>query len=124
VRKLLLVLVFILALFGTAEAQSVLHNLTWTDNNTGATNETKTTIEQKVGTGTYAVVGSVATDIIKFTITVQNPPPGNRVICYRLQAFSSTGLASAYSNEACATTPPVVVVIAPSGVQVQQVIAP
>ncbi len=73
-------------------------DLSWTDN---ATNEEGFTIERKTGTGgTYSQIGLVGANVT----TYQNSGLSeNTLYYYRIRAYNTAG-ASAYSNEANATT--------------------
>lgn len=84
-------------LTGTVESTSQI-NLTWIDN---STNETGFKIERKSGTGTYAVVGTTATDITTFSNTGLTP---NNTYTYRVYAYNSVGNSPTYTNEVTLTT--------------------
>jgi len=74
-------------------------NLAWNDN---STNETGFRIDRKVGTtGTWYQIATVGVDI-KFYANAALL--AGRTYCYRVRATNAAG-DSAYSNEACATTP-------------------
>jgi uncharacterized protein (TIGR02145 family) len=68
-------------------------NLSWTDN---STNETGFKIERKTGNGTYAVVGTTATDVTTFNDTSLTP---STTYTYRVYSFNSVGNSLASSNE-------------------------
>ena len=68
-------------------------NLTWTDN---STNETGFKIERKTGTGTYAIVGTTATDITTFNDTGLTP---STTYTYRVYSYNAGGNSPNYSNE-------------------------
>jgi len=68
-------------------------NLSWTDN---ATNEDGYKIERKTGTGSYAVVGSTATNLTTFSDLGLTP---NTSYTYRVYAYNSAGNSVQYSNE-------------------------
>jgi uncharacterized protein (TIGR02145 family) len=68
-------------------------NLSWTDN---STNETGFKIERKTGTGTYAVVGSTATDITTYSDTGLTT---NTNYTYRVYSNNAGGNSVNYSNE-------------------------
>ena len=68
-------------------------NLTWTDN---STNETGFKIERKTGTGTYAIVGTTATDITTFNDTGLTP---STTYTYRVYSYNAGGNSPTYSNE-------------------------
>jgi hypothetical protein len=77
-------------------------DLSWKDN---STNEDGFRIERKIGTaGTYTEITTVG---INATSYQDNTVSANTTYYYRVRAYNSVGL-SAYSNEANATTPPVV----------------
>jgi hypothetical protein len=68
-------------------------NLSWTDN---ATNEEGYKIERKTGSGSYAVVGSTATNLTTFSDLGLTP---NTSYTYRVYANNSAGNSVQYSNE-------------------------
>ena len=69
-------------------------NLTsWTDN---STNETGFKIERKTGSGTYAVVGTTATDVTTFN---DNGLTASTTYTYRVYSYNSGGNSPTYSNE-------------------------
>jgi uncharacterized protein (TIGR02145 family) len=68
-------------------------NLSWTDN---STNETGFKIERKIGSGTYAVVGTTATDITSFNDANLTP---DTAYTYRVYSFNAGGNSPTYSNE-------------------------
>jgi uncharacterized protein (TIGR02145 family) len=68
-------------------------NLSWTDN---ATDETGFKIERKTETGTYAIVGSTATNINTFNDVVLTP---STTYTYRVYSYNSLGNSTTYSNE-------------------------
>jgi fibronectin type 3 domain-containing protein len=72
--------------------------ISWTDN---SNNETGFRIERRLGSGSYAVLTTVATNITSF---VDNTVSGGSTYTYRVRA-TGTGGDSAYSNEASVTTP-------------------
>ncbi len=73
-------------------------NLSWTDN---STNETGFKIERKIGSGTYAVVGTTATDVSTFNDTGLAP---STTYTYRVYSYNAGGNSPAYSNELTLTT--------------------
>lgn len=73
-------------------------NLSWTDN---STNETGFKIERKSGTGTYAVIGTTATDITTFSDTGLTP---STTYTYRVYSNNAVGNSLTYSNELTLTT--------------------
>jgi hypothetical protein len=73
-------------------------NLTWTDN---ATNEDGYKIERKTGTGSYAVVGSTASNMTTFSDLGLTP---NTSYTYRVYAYNSAGNSLQYSNELTLST--------------------
>jgi len=108
-KTILFLALAVLLTAGIADAQTATQaatfNLGWVDN---STNEDGFNIERRQGqTGTFAKVGSVLPNMIKYTDTIANDP-GNVQYCYRVAAFNSAGQ-SPYSNIACATTPVVVI---------------
>ena len=72
-------------------------DLNWQDN---AANESGFAIERKVSGGTYAQVGLVGANVTTYTSNVNS----STVYCFRVRAYNAGG-SSAFSNEACATTP-------------------
>jgi uncharacterized protein (TIGR02145 family) len=68
-------------------------NLSWTDN---STNETGFKIERKTGTGTYAVVGTTATDINTFSDIGLNQ---TTTYTYRVYSNNAVGNSLTSSNE-------------------------
>jgi uncharacterized protein (TIGR02145 family) len=73
-------------------------NLSWTDN---STNETGFKIERKTGTGTYAVVGSTATDVTTFSDTGLT---ASTTYTYRVYSYNAGGNSPTYSNDIILTT--------------------
>ena len=73
-------------------------NLSWTDN---STNETGFKIERKTGTGTYAIVGTTATNVSAFNDTGLAPSTAYN---YRVYSYNSAGNSLTYSNELILTT--------------------
>lgn len=73
-------------------------NLSWTDN---STNETGFKIERKTGTGTYAIVGTTATDVNTFNDTGLTP---STTYTYRVYSNNAGGNSPTYSNELTLTT--------------------
>jgi hypothetical protein len=73
-------------------------NLSWTDN---STNETGFKIERKTGSGTYAVVGTTATDVTTFSNTGLTP---STAYTYRVYAYNVVGNSLASTNEVTLTT--------------------
>jgi uncharacterized protein (TIGR02145 family) len=84
-------------LTGTVSSSTQI-NLSWTDN---STNETGFKIERKTGTGTYAVVGSTATDVTTYSDTGLTP---STTYTYRVYSYNSGGNSPTYSNEIDITT--------------------
>lgn len=74
-------------------ASSTQINLSWTDN---STNETGFKIERKTETGTYALVGSTATDINTFSDIGLTT---NTNYTYRVYSYNAGGNSVNYSNE-------------------------
>jgi hypothetical protein len=68
-------------------------NLSWTDN---ATNEVGYKIERKTGAGSYAIIGSTATNLTTFNDLGLTP---NTSYTYRVYAYNSAGNSVQYSNE-------------------------
>lgn len=68
-------------------------NLSWTDN---STNETGFKIERKTGNGTYAVVGTTATNVTTFNNTGLTP---NTSYTYRVYSNNADGNSPTSSNE-------------------------
>lgn len=68
-------------------------NLSWTDN---STNETGFKIERKTGAGTYAVVGTTATDVTTFNNIGLTP---STTYTYRVYSYNAGGNSPSYSNE-------------------------
>jgi uncharacterized protein (TIGR02145 family) len=68
-------------------------NLSWTDN---STNETGFKIERKTGTGTYAVIGTTATDITTYSDTDLTQ---GTTYTYRVYSYNLVGGSNDYSNE-------------------------
>ena len=90
-----------------APAQTANLSLSWTDNSQG---EDGFGVERKQGAqGTYAEIARTAANVATYTDSLDNPAPGGLQHCYRVYAFNPAGK-SGYSNEACATTPAIVVV--------------
>lgn len=79
-------------------ASSTQINLSWTDN---STNETGFKIERKTGTGTYAIVGTTATDVNTFNDTGLT---SNTTYTYRVYSYNAGGISPTYSNELILTT--------------------
>ena len=73
-------------------------NLSWTDN---STNETGFKIERKTGSGTYAVVGTTATDVTTFSNTGLTP---STTYTFRVYSNNAVGNSLTYSNELTLTT--------------------
>jgi hypothetical protein len=87
-----------LAWSGTAEAQLTLQ---WTDN---SDNENGFKIERKTGAGgTFQQIATTGPNATSFPDTVL---ASGTTYCYRIRAFNTAG-DSAYTNEACGTTPQV-----------------
>ena len=81
------------------ESNAAQLTLTWTDN---STNEDGFAIERKTGsTGTFAQIGTVGPNVTSYTDTGATSAI---TYCYRVAAFNAAGN-SAYSSEACGTTP-------------------
>jgi uncharacterized protein (TIGR02145 family) len=79
-------------------ASSTQINLSWTDN---STNETGFKIERKSGSGTYAVVGTTATDVTTFNDTGLT---ASTTYTYRVYSYNAGGNSPTYSNELNLTT--------------------
>jgi uncharacterized protein (TIGR02145 family) len=73
-------------------------NLSWTDH---STNETSFKIERKTGTGTFAIVGTTASDITIFSDA--GLTPGTTYV-YRVYSNNAVGNSLSYSNELTLTT--------------------
>jgi hypothetical protein len=73
-------------------------NLSWTDN---STNETGFKIERKTGTGTFAIVGTIGTDVRTFN---DNGLTSSTTYSYRVYSYNSGGNSPTYSNELTITT--------------------
>jgi uncharacterized protein (TIGR02145 family) len=82
-------------------------NLSWTDN---STNESGFKIERKTGTGTYAVVGTTATDVTTFIDTGLTP---STTYTYRVYSYNAGGNSPTYSNELTLTTANVITLNVP-----------
>jgi hypothetical protein len=85
--------------------QTVKYNVSWKDN---SNNEKGFRVEQCVGQGCTNFV-HIHGDLPANTTTLQDTivdDPGNRVICYRVKAFSGQ-TESKPTNTACVTTPPI-----------------
>jgi uncharacterized protein (TIGR02145 family) len=74
-------------------ASSTQINLSWTDN---STNETGFKIERKTGSGTYAVVGTTATNVTTFN---DNGLTASTTYTYRVYSYNAGGNSPSYSNE-------------------------
>lgn len=83
-------------LIGTAVTSTQI-NLTWTDN---STNETGFKIERKIGSGNYAMVGTVSANVVTYSNTGLIP---NTTYTYRVYAYNSVGTSTGYSNEVTIT---------------------
>ncbi len=81
-----------------AVASTTQINLSWTDN---STNETGFKIERKTSSGTYAVIGTTATDVATFNDTGITP---NTTYIYRVYSNNNVGNSLTYSNELILTT--------------------
>lgn len=79
-------------------ASSTQINLSWTDN---STNETGFKIERKTGTGTYAIIGTTATDVTTFNDTGLT---ASTTYTYRVYSYNVGGNSPTYSNELNLTT--------------------
>ena len=98
-RAFLLFAFLLVAIAWPIESDAAQLTLTWTDN---STNEDGFKIERKIGTtGTYAQIAVTGASVTSYTDS--NVADGT-TYCYRLLAFNTAG-DSAYSNEACGTTP-------------------
>ena len=64
-------------------------------------------VERKVGTDAYQQIGQIG--VVTSYVDTIAADPGNTQYCYRVRSFNSAG-DSAYSNEACITTPVIIVV--------------
>lgn len=115
--KLFLSLIF--CLLATPAFAAVSLTLTWTDNSSGTAQEQGFRIERKIGTtGTYSQIGTTGPDVATFNDTTV--ALGTQY-CYRVRAYNAAG-DSAYSNEACATTP--AIPVAPSSVVIVITVTP
>lgn len=123
-KSILLLVVALLLMPVLAEAQSVQHNLSWTDPNSGTSQEVTTRVEQKINAGVYAEVGFVGPDVVAFSVTTTNPFPGQHTMCYRVRAVNTAG--DALSPEACIQTPIVTPIkpVPPGQPIIQQIILP
>ena len=98
-RAILIPLLLFAAMAWHVEANAAQLSLTWTDN---STNEDGFKIERKTGTtGTYAQIAVTGANVTSYT---DSGLSDTTTYCYRLRAFNTAG-DSAYSNEACGTTP-------------------
>jgi uncharacterized protein (TIGR02145 family) len=73
-------------------------NLSWTDN---STNETGFKIERRTGTGIYAIVGTVNSNILTFS---DSGLLQNTIYIYRVYSYNTVGNSLTYSNEINITT--------------------
>ncbi|MCX6171794.1 MAG: hypothetical protein NT048_03020 [Flavobacterium sp.] len=73
-------------------------NLSWTDH---STNETSFKIERKTVSGTYAVIGTTATDVTTFSDMGLTP---STTYIYRVYSNNAVGNSLTYSNELTLTT--------------------
>jgi uncharacterized protein (TIGR02145 family) len=73
-------------------------NLSWTDN---STNETGFKIERRTGTGIYAIVGTVNSNILTFN---DSGLLQNTTYIYRVYSYNTVGNSPTYSNELTITT--------------------
>lgn len=90
-------------------------NLTWTDN---STNETGFKIERKTGTGSFATVGSVSTNVNTYSDMGLNQ---NTEYVYRVYSYNSGGDSPTYSNEVTiSTTTPINMISVAIGTQIWQ----
>jgi Divergent InlB B-repeat domain len=95
--RLCLLLLGVAGVLGLADAAEL--SLMWSDN---SDNEDGFTIERKVGTsGTYSEIATTGPDVASY---VDSTVTNGSTYCYRVSAFNAVG-ESAYSNEACGTTP-------------------
>lgn len=106
-KKFLLALTLALIIPVSAQAaQTVNMVLTWVNGQVAADGSNAPTgvkIERKTGlAGTYAQIQQVGV-VTTYTDVIANDP-GSVTYCYRLRETNGAG-DSAYSNEACATTP-------------------
>ncbi len=83
-------------------ASAIQINLSWTDN---STNETGFKIERKTGTGTYAIIGTTATDVTTFNDTGLT---ASTTYTYRVYSYNAGGNSPTYSNEITKSTTGVV----------------
>jgi len=98
IPKALQISVLGLLLWASVADAAQLH-LSWTDN---STNEDTFEVQRKLGTsGTYAKIGEVTANT---TTYVDSTVADATLYCYRVRAVNAAG-ASAWSNEACTTTP-------------------
>src|SRR5437667_1779439 len=87
------------AVLWPVESDAAQLTLTWTDN---STNEAGFAIERKTGpTGTFAQIGTVGSNVTSY---IDSALASLTTYCYRIAAFNGAGN-SAYSGEACGTTP-------------------
>ena len=84
-------------LTGEATSTTAIH-LMWTDR---STNETGFKIERKLEGGTFAVVGTTATDITTYSDTNLIP---STIYIYRVYSHNEVGYSPTYSNELTLTT--------------------
>ena len=100
-KLILLFLYFftVISVVATVRANAASFQLTWVDN---SQNEDGFNIERKLGTtGTFSLLATVGPNVTSYS---DNNLADSTTYCYRLNAFNSAGN-SAYSNEACETTP-------------------
>ena len=98
-RALPICVLVLTAVVWPVESNAAQLTLTWTDN---STNEDGFAIERKTGsTGTFAQIGTVGPNVTSYTDTGATSAI---TYCYRVAAFNAAGN-SAYSSEACGTTP-------------------
>jgi hypothetical protein len=97
--------IVMLASAAHAQVQTVRFNISWRDN---SINEQGFHLERCIGVGctNFAKIGGdLAVNSTTYQDTILDDS-GNRMICYRIKAFNSTG-ESTPSNTGCVTTPPI-----------------
>ena len=97
-----LLLLFLVApsLAGAQTSQTAIYTLTWSDPNSGQSQEDGANIERSgTATGAFKQIGTVGPDITKYVDTILNDPGGVQQ-CYRVIYYNKAGTA-APSNVAC-----------------------
>lgn len=92
----------------TTPTQTATFSLSWTDTNSGASQEDGTRVERSnVTTGPWTNIGQVGSDVVKYADSISNDVGGVQR-CYRVIAFNKAGSSPA-SNAACATSPTITI---------------